>query len=188
MEELKKLIVPLTVAIGIVLLIAVVILLTQRGSLLPKTTSPQTTSNEEGGVNAIDKALETIGVGKSNSDDSLEPLSTPTGMIAGSVTKYSSAFQNMQVCAKNIITRQISCESVEKVDANTANYKLSLTPGQYSVFAMVGSGDYLGVYNQIANCTPGSTCSSDPLVVEVIADKTLININPDDWDSGVSIP
>ena len=194
---MKKLAIPSAITIAFVVIIGVFILIRQGGVAQETTQEPDQQSEhiqqpQDKESNIIDRALETIGLkefitGSSSSNATNEEASGPTGTVSGYIRNIN-AYSGMQVCAKNIISDKLVCTNLETASDLEGRYQLTVAPGQYYIYATIGFNDLIGLYNEQVSCTPGSTCTRDPIVVEVKEGDTLTNINPDDWGSTSTAP
>lgn len=107
-----------------------------------------------------------------------------TGTIEGSLIYPSDYIPDQTVCALNLETNKETCTKKNIIDkkrfTSGKGYQLTLPTGNYNVY--VDGGSVKIYYNEFVTCGLAYGCPShDPIVVQVKANQTLTNIDPQDW-------
>jgi len=138
-----------------------------------------------GGILSLAIAL--AACGGAEEDSSGEAASEPTpellpvGAIAGALTYPGSYLpEDMEVCAENQASGEISCKGGFEGDA----YVMDLPAGRYHVWAQSADfgADYRAYYSRAVECGLSVECADHtPVTVEVEAGEASADIDPADW-------
>ena len=117
--------------------------------------------------------------GEGTGDPSAEPL--PVGTIAGALSYPGSYLpENMQVCAENRASGEVTCKGGFEGDA----YVMDLPAGNYHVWAQSDDfgEDYRAYYSRAVECGLSIECADHtPVTVKVEAGEVNADIDPGDW-------
>ena len=114
------------------------------------------------------------------SDNSVEVYAT----LEGSLSYPSDYIPEMKICAVDTTTQEETCTKEMIVDDKYiygTGYKLEVPLGKYKVYAqrIDENTDYKAYYNE---CDGSGECEThEPIIVNVLEEKTYKDINPIDW-------
>ncbi len=108
------------------------------------------------------------------------------GTLEGSLSFPSSGIPDtLEVCAENTESLEEICTGeIQKSDDYQYGfgYKLEVPPGEYTVYARLPNDPYRAYYSDFVICGSVASCPSHkPVVIDVAANMTLSNIDPQDW-------
>jgi hypothetical protein len=108
------------------------------------------------------------------------------GTLEGSLSFPSSGIPDtLEVCAENTDSLEEICtgEILKGDDYEFGfGYKLEVPPGEYIVYARLPNDPYRAYYSDFVICGLAATCPSHkPVALDVAANMTLSNIDPQDW-------
>ena len=114
------------------------------------------------------------------------PPQVQTGFIEGSMSFPSEGIPpGVIVCAEEITTKVELCTTERINDTKYTyriGYKLEVLPGKYLVYEKLPPDEYRAYYSEFVTCGLRFDCTShNPIEVEVKADETVSNIDPQDW-------
>ncbi|MDP3406784.1 Ivy family c-type lysozyme inhibitor [Bosea sp. (in: a-proteobacteria)] len=106
------------------------------------------------------------------------------GTIEGELS-YPSDYipPDMQICAEDIATKQLTCSSRKTRAGKQMRYSMSLPPGEYFVFAQTkDSPGQRAYYSEFVVCGLNAACKSHkPIAVAVAPGVARKQIDPQDW-------